>query len=135
MSKDPNMAHIEKSVEEGMTRRQSSVTEIAHTEAPVWQLRKTYTRQGRVAMQSAKCTDADQCDRVYGHIHVKICVLVCSVRHYGRVALRLRSRSRVHYVGHATVPGRLSRGICNCFRRWISEGFDDRYDRAWRVSW
>lgn len=48
-SKPVDMAHIETIEQKGVERRRSSVTDIAHTEVPVWQIRKTYTRQGENA--------------------------------------------------------------------------------------
>ncbi|KAK5082619.1 hypothetical protein LTR70_007537 [Exophiala xenobiotica] len=54
MHKEHDMAHVEKVAEEGMTRRQSSVTHTAYTEVPVWQIRKTYTRQGFMGIFTSK---------------------------------------------------------------------------------
>jgi hypothetical protein len=49
-SKELSVEHDEKTVVEinhTLQRRRSSVTEIQHSQVPVWELRRTYTKHGK----------------------------------------------------------------------------------------
>lgn len=49
-SKEPSVEHDEKavvSIDRTLQRRRSSVTEIQHSQVPVWELRRTYTKHGK----------------------------------------------------------------------------------------
>ena len=45
-SKEFSAIHTEKLEEDQSQRRRSSINEIAHSEIPVWEIRRTYTKQG-----------------------------------------------------------------------------------------
>ena len=45
-SKEDTTTHLEKSDYDDRRRRRSSVTEIAHNDLPVYEIRKSYTKQG-----------------------------------------------------------------------------------------
>lgn len=53
-SKESGMSHVEQVDSENPPRRRSSVVEIEHTETPIWEVRKTYTKQGFMGIFSSR---------------------------------------------------------------------------------
>lgn len=45
--KEFSTLHLEETADDQPQRRRSSVAAIDHTETPVWEVRKTYTKQGK----------------------------------------------------------------------------------------
>lgn len=53
-TKETGMSHVEKVDSDQPPRRMSSVVAIEHTETPIWDVRKTYTKQGFMGIFSSR---------------------------------------------------------------------------------